>query len=162
LAGRSCRFQSAKDALTGVDSVDDKVDLLAGVVDTNSTNTTANFATVNKAVNDAAFNAQEALTQAAAASVSLSKIPGLIQDANYNTNSKTSAITVCIFKSGYLFKPFIKQVVVFRQVNQKRECRFYNFCVPCRASFFIRQTILDSKACILSNNGAAKRLKALT
>lgn len=84
--------QSAKEALTGVDSVDDKVDLLAGVVDTNSTNTTANFATVNKAVNDAAFNAQEALTQAAAASVSLSKIPGLIQDANYNTNSKTSEI----------------------------------------------------------------------
>jgi len=50
------------------------------------------FADVGKKASDAAFNAQEALTQAATASVEISKIPGLIQDANYNTNTKTSEI----------------------------------------------------------------------
>jgi hypothetical protein len=152
--------KSAKDALTGVNSVDDKVDLLAGVVDTNSTNTTAkiaalnatiteakdiaiandtkisnvensvpsrdeltlavadlpkkadktalesltttvtgintavseNVAAINGEVAKAAFNASEALKSAATAAAEISKIPGLIQDANFNTNSKTSEI----------------------------------------------------------------------
>lgn len=68
-----------------VKPVSDKVDAL-------NQSTVTQFADVGKKASDAAFNAQEALTQAAAAAVELSKIPGLIQDANYNTNSKTSEI----------------------------------------------------------------------
>jgi hypothetical protein len=45
--------KSAKDALNGVDSVDDKVELLAGVVDTNSTNVTAKLTTLTNTINDA-------------------------------------------------------------------------------------------------------------
>lgn len=82
--------KSAKDALAGVDSVDDKVDLLADVVDTNSTNTTALFAAVNKTTNEAAFNAQSALEQTAATKVELSKIPGQFTDVIINNNTKIS------------------------------------------------------------------------
>lgn len=72
----------------------DVEDVLAKVVTLESTVATQSTqsADISKQANDAAFNAQEALNKAAAAAVEISKIPGLIQDANYNTNSKTSEI----------------------------------------------------------------------
>jgi hypothetical protein len=68
-----------------VKPVSDKLDAL-------NLSTITQLADIGKKASDAAFNAQEALTQAVAGAVELSKIPGLIQDANYNTNSKTSEI----------------------------------------------------------------------